>query len=117
MNELDPATRHQLAVLSRRSKSRIVEFSRERPIDWYPGGVINPNGVLDRYFTDSAAWDFIADKLEQMHPVEVLDLKIPAGAKGYVMKIDMGENTPQLYVKLQLGPGKIIGRSFHYSKH
>lgn len=33
------------------------------------------------------------------------------------MKIDMGENTPQLYVKLQLGSGNIIGRNFHYSKH
>ena len=117
MNELDSAIRHQLIVLSRRSRSRIVQFSSERPIDWCPSNVINPNGVLDRYFTDPAAWDFIADKLEQMHPLEVLDLKKPAGAKGYVMKIDMGENTPQLYVKLQLGSGKIIGRSFHYSKH
>ena len=79
--------------------------------------MINPNGVLDRYFTEPAAWEFIADKLAQMHPVEVLNLDEPAGAKGYVMKINMGKNTPQLYVKLQLGSGEIIGRSFHYSKH
>lgn len=116
MNELDPATRHQLIVLSRRSKSRIVEFSPERLADWRPNDVINPDGVLDRYLTDAAAWEFIADKLEQMHPVEVLNLEKPAGAKGYVMKIDLDENTPLLYVKLQLGAGKIIERSFHYSK-
>ena len=32
------------------------------------------------------------------------------------MKIDIEPGQPRLYVKLQLGSGKIIGRSFHYSK-
>ena len=32
------------------------------------------------------------------------------------MKIDLAPGQPQLYVKLQLGSGKIIGRSFHYSE-
>ena len=32
------------------------------------------------------------------------------------MKIDLGRNVPKLYVKLQLGSGKIFGRSFHYSE-
>lgn len=81
MNELDSAIRHQLIALSIRSKSRIVQFSSERPIDWCPSNVINPNGVLDQYFTDSAAWEFIADKLEQMHPVEVLGLKNRQGQR------------------------------------
>ena len=31
------------------------------------------------------------------------------------MKIDIETDQPQLYIKLQLGAGKIIGRSFHYS--
>ena len=31
------------------------------------------------------------------------------------MKIDIEPGQPQLYVKLQLQSGKIIGRSFHYS--
>ena len=33
------------------------------------------------------------------------------------MKIDLGENAREIYVKVQLGAGKIIGRSFHYSEH
>ena len=32
------------------------------------------------------------------------------------MKIDIEPGRPQLYIKLQLGSGKIIGRSFHYSE-
>ena len=33
------------------------------------------------------------------------------------MKIDLGRNVPRLYIKLQLGSGEVIGRSFHYSDH
>ena len=31
------------------------------------------------------------------------------------MEIDLDANEPKIYVKIQLGSGKIIGRSFHYS--
>lgn len=71
--------------------------------------------MLGGYFTDASAWEFIVAKLESGHPVEIVQLHQPAGAKGYVMKIDMETGAPQLYVKLQLESGKIIGRSFHYS--
>ena len=110
------STRRQLAVLARRSHARVTEFSAARPTDWRPGQVRNPAGVLDTHFTDAAAWEFIASRLEDGHPVEVVELRKPAGAKGYVMKIDIEPGRPHLYVKLQLGSGKIIGRSFHYSK-
>ena len=93
----------------------MTEFSTSRPTDWRPGQVRNPNGILDTYFTDAAAWEFIASTLEDGHSVEIVELRKPAGAKGYVMKIDIEPGWPQLYVKLQLGAGKIIGRSFHYS--
>ena len=33
------------------------------------------------------------------------------------MEIDIEPDMPRLYVKLQLGAGKIIGRSFHYTQH
>ena len=32
------------------------------------------------------------------------------------MKIRVDPRRPPVYVKLQLGAGKIIGRSFHYSE-
>ncbi len=113
---LEEPIRKQLATLARRGKARITEFTRERPTDWRPGQVRNPDGMLDGYFTDAAAWEFIAAKLEDGHPVDIVELNKPAGAKGYVMKVDIEPGSPQLYIKLQLGSGKIIGRSFHYSE-
>ena len=95
----------------------MTEFSIDRPTDWRPGQVRNPEGLLDTHFTDAAAWELIASRLDDGHPVEVVELRKPAGAKGYVMKIDVEPGQPLLYVKLQLGSGKIIGRSFHYSRH
>ena len=112
---LSESIRHQPTLLARRSESRITNFSPERPVDWRPGQVRNPDGILDTHFTDAAAWEFIASKLEAGHPVEVVELKEPPKAKGYVMKIDIQPDLPQLYVKLQLGSGQIIGRSFHYT--
>ena len=110
------STKRQLAVLARRSHARVTAFSAERPTDWRPGQVRNPDGVLDTHFTDAAAWELIAARLEDGHPIETMELHKPRGAIGYVMKIDLEPSRPQLYVKLQLGSGKIIGRSFHYSE-
>ncbi len=95
----------------------MTQFRTDRPTDWRPGQVHNPNGVLDSHFTDASAWEYIATKLENEHPVEVVELDKPPGAKGYVMKIDIETGKSKLYIKLQLGSGKIIGRSFHYSEY
>jgi len=113
---LSDATRHELVILARRSSARVTEFRRDLPSDWRPGQVRNPEGAFDACFTEASAWEFIASKLEAGHPVEILELQTPLGAKGYVMKIDIEAGAPRLYVKLQLGSGKIIGRSFHYSE-
>lgn len=113
---IDEATRRQLVNRARRQRSRTAAFTRDRPTDWRPTEVRNPNGVLDPYFTDSTAWDFIASRLEAGEEVEVIELQQPAGTKGYVMKVDLGLDVPELYVKLQLGASNVIGRSFHYSE-
>ena len=94
----------------------MTEFSADRPTDWRPGQVRNPDGLLDTHFTDPAAWELIASSLEGGHPIEVVELRKPAGATGYVMKIAAEPGQPRIYVKLQLGAGKIIGRSFHYAE-
>ena len=114
---IDEATRHQLAILARRPHAHTSAFSRERPSDWRPSQVRNPDGILDTYFTDSTAWRLIAERLEAGEEVEVIELTQPRGARGYVMRIDLGSDLPELYIKLQLGPGRIFGRSFHYSQH
>lgn len=109
-------TRRQLALLARRSGARKTEFSPKAPTRWQPQQVRNPGGEeFSPYFTDGSAWQLIADKLAAGHDVEVVELRKPPGAKGYVMRIHLGPNDPLLYVKLQLGHGKVIGRSFHYS--
>ena len=114
--DVDQATRHQLVVLARRNNARVTGFSSDRPTDWRPGQVRNPAGVLDSHFTDAAAWELIASRIENGHDLEVVQLEKPPGARGYVMKIDLEPGQAQLYIKLQLGSGQIIGRSFHYSE-
>ena len=114
--DLDDTTRGQLVKLARRSKARRTEFSADRPNDWRPVQVRNPDGLLDAYFTDKAAWELIASRIEDGHPLEIIKLDKPQGATGYVMKIDVEPGQPQVYVKLELGSGVIFGRSFHYSE-
>ena len=109
--------RQQLVVLARRSRARITEFRRDRPTEWRPQQVRNPEGVIASHFSDAEAWELIASLLERGHPVEVVELRHPPGATGYVMMVDLGVHDPPIYVKLQLGGGRIIGRSFHYSEH
>lgn len=100
-----------------RRGDRTSEFSRNSPTDWRPNHVRNPDGgMLDTHFSNAAAWELIATKLEAGHPVEVVSLRHPPGKTGYVMKIDLGSDQRLLYVKLQMGSGKVIGRSFHYSE-
>ncbi len=113
---VDDSIRHQLAVLARRPRDRVTVFSRSRPTDWRPGQVRNPWGLLDRYFTDAAAWELIASKLEEGHELTTVQLREPPDRTGYVMMIELEAGTPLLYVKLELGAGKIFGRSFHYSE-
>jgi hypothetical protein len=75
--------------------------------------VINPE--YGQPFTKAGAWAFIAHVLEERHdiPIEPVILEHPAGSTGYAMLIPLGERV--VYIKLQLGAGQIIGRSFHYS--
>ena len=114
---IDAETRRQLIVLARRKRARVVEFTPSRPSEWRPGEVANPQGVFDDYFTTQSAWEFIASKLQEEHEVEVVSLRQPPGAKGYVMHIEAEAGHPPVYVKIELGAGKVYGRSFHYSDH
>ena len=112
---IDNETRRQLADRAKSAKTRSSVFRPDRPTDWRPGQVRNLKAVLGNAFTDMAAWDLIARKLEDGHPVEAVELNQPPGRTGYVMKMDLGQERP-VYVKLQLAGKKVIGRSFHYSE-
>ena len=54
---IDEEIRHQLVMLARRSRARITEFRRDRPTEWRPQEVRNPDGLLAPYFTDADAWE------------------------------------------------------------
>ena len=112
---VDADTRGQLVRAARNARARTTVFTSQRPTKWQPTGVLNPDGILDEYFTDATAWEFIALRLEAGEDVEVIELHKPEGAKGFVMKIELRPNLPRLYVKLQMGARGVIGRSFHYS--
>ena len=60
----------------------MTAFSTERPMDWRPGQVRNPDGVLDSHFTDATAWELIAARLEDGHPIETVELHKPRGGHG-----------------------------------
>lgn len=113
---ISESIRHQLITLARRKNARVVDWSRERPTDWRPQSVRNPGGIVDTHFTDAAAWDLIVSQLSADCEVEPIILEKPPGATGYVMLIELDPDEKPIYIKLQLGSGKIIGRSFHYSQ-
>jgi hypothetical protein len=104
--------RHELAVLCRRSRRRVLGWPR----DWRSGSVVNPRDADLQVVTEVGAWEFIAELLEAGHPIQEIDLESPTGKKGYVLVASGGEKRPEIYIKLQLGTGQVIGRSFHYSE-
>ena len=110
MSSIDPeAHRHELATLARRRHSRRLQF----PHEWQPWCVCSE--VTGMPFTEAEAWNFIADRLEDGHPISVIDMRDNPGTHGFVMLIEMSGNERPLYIKVQLGAGVIIGRSFHWS--
>lgn len=113
VEDIPTSLRLELARLCR-SKQRSSEFSRERPTRWSPATVIDPDDEHGRSFTPHRAWEYIALQLDSGQPVEIIILDQPAGKKGYVLKIEQPDKQI-LYVKLQLCPPGILGRSFHYS--
>jgi hypothetical protein len=66
-------------------------------------------------FTEAGAWDYVAEVIEAGHAIEVLTLDTPRGAVAYVLIVPQGPAIPPIYIKVQLGSGCVIGRSFHYS--
>lgn len=98
--------RHELLVLARRKACRILGWPR----DWRPNQVIEPGS--GQPFTAVGAWEFIVGLLED--GVEIQPKTLDDGKSAYVMLAPLGDKV--LYVKLQLGNGRVIGRSFHYSE-
>ena len=105
----DPAAiRHQLITLARRKAARKYDWPRR----WHANAVLNPE--TGQPFGDVGAWEFIADRLEAGHPFEEVIQEDPPDKTAYVMHVQLEEAV--LYIKVRLGSGCILGRSFHYSE-
>jgi hypothetical protein len=111
MSDDPERVRREAAILARRKSARTVSFSHDSPSDWRPQSVINPDD--GQPFTEVAAWGFLASRLDAGESLECVELEHPPGKKGYVMTACLAGRS--VYMKFQLGAGKIIGRSFHYS--
>ena len=111
MGEVSADIRHQLALLARRPRSRKHEFNRRAPSRWQPTTIINQECGIP--FSDAAAWDFIAKLIESGCPILEVTLESPPGSTAYVLIALVGAE--EVYIKVQLGHGQILGRSFHRS--
>ena len=112
MSDVAKQIRLEAAILARRKKARSVKFSREAPCEWQPQAVNDPK--TGTVFTRDGAWEFIAGKLEDKNQsVRWVELRKPPGKKAFQMIV--GHSDGDIYIKFQLGAGKIKGRSFHYS--
>jgi hypothetical protein len=100
-------------MMARRSDLRIVGWLKGMPCEWNPMQVINPE--TDMPFSDSSAWQFIADLLESNHPFREVKLRNPIGDVAYETEIRLGPSLPKLYIKIQKKSGRVVGRSFHNS--
>ena len=112
MSDVPQPIRQDAAILARRKKARSVKFSPEAPVRWEPLTVKDPEtGIL---FTFDGAWEFIAEKLDdESQSVCWFELEKPPGKKA--LKMIVATSDGDIYIKFQLGAGKIMGRSFHYS--
>lgn len=104
--------RGQLIRLSGSRRTRLTAWTPARPTHWAPASVIDPQ--TGDPFTEESAWEFVIAALEDGEDIELVTLEKPPGKKGYVMKLP-GNGGCTIYVKLQLGGGVVIGRSFHVS--
>lgn len=111
-SEVSNDVRISLARLARVRGTRTQRFSADVPTHWAPGEVTSPETGVP--FTIDGSWEFVADALESGAPIECIILEKPPGRKAYVLLLD-GTSGAKIYVKLQLGSGVVIGRSFHLS--
>lgn len=110
MPENFDSVRKQLLTHASKKRERILD----QPRNWKPYEVLNP--ATNQPFTMESAWEFVVEVLQnEKYGIEEVMQENPPGKKAYVLIVEMSDGK-ELYIKLRLGTGKILGRSFHYSK-
>jgi hypothetical protein len=111
--------RKRLAELARNPATRFVGGPPDRRSKWYPHEVPDAEGFG---MTDHAAWELIADVLEDATQVmQTITLHLPKGAPAFVFIISVPQLTKRIYIKFEIlvpsSGQKICGRSFHFAKY
>lgn len=106
---IPPNIRQELIRLSSKSATRKAVFTSKAPTKWHPEQVYDP--ATGQPFTKDAAWERVRTELENCDlKTRVMDH--PPGKIGYWFHFHDAKGT-KIYVKLQLGSGFVLGRSFH----
>lgn len=112
MSDIEAGLRREMVRLIRANQFQ-TKFTRDAPTEWRPYEVRDPR--TNEFFTEFSAQEYIAILLDGGHPVEEMKLDKPKGKRGFVMKKQLNPGHGELYIKLQMGQGCVIGRSFHLS--
>lgn len=91
-------------------RTRSAIFSREAPVHWNVYEAIDDDGKTP--LTEDGAWSRIEHELNNGCVLNKIILDKPPGKVGYWFKFTDGIGQ-SIYVKLQIGNGKVLGRSFH----
>ena len=113
LHHLPDSVRREIAILARQKKCRTSVWTPDIPTEWQPHTVRDRRGD---FFTDSGAWEFLADLVESGCPAKPVPLDHPPGKRGWAIIIRLNADAPEIYIKIRLGSGKLIGYSFHYSR-
>ena len=111
---MGPDVRATLVRLCASRKTRRAEFTKAAPCRWQPRGLLHPSRPTET-FTDDSAWEFIRKHLTAGIEIVEIQLDHPPGKTGYVIKPGGCPPIETIYVKLQIGNGLVLGRSFHES--
>jgi hypothetical protein len=107
--------RRQLIALVEKKGKRKHEWSKDRPTDWRPGEVYDPEWKV--YFTAPRAWELILQWLVDSRPVETKEMTLASGKTVWVHVMVEEFGGQMIYVKLEILPGgTVLGWSFHISE-
>ena len=107
---LTVALRREMANMCASKRTRSEAFSTAQPTEWRPTDAIDPTTKAP--CTSSAAWSLVEQYVRGNGPIIPVLLKKPPGRTGYTFHLRDGDGN-RIYVKLQIGSGKVFGRSFH----
>jgi hypothetical protein len=105
--------REELLRLARHRGCRSTVWSRSIPCDWSPQTVWDPR--LEMYFTSEGAWSLIIELLESGRQFTAKPMSEPPDTIAYEIVLRLAPSVPELYIKVQVYKGKVLGRSFHNS--